>query len=545
VKPLDPRLLRYSRSSRGFIFATALLAIINAVLTICQAVILARAIVSIFQRQITISLSSSLILYLATIVSARSLINLFGDWVTAKSSSRIRNELRIKLLHSVLEEGTRETYKNGSARLAILSTKGINDLDGYFSQFLPQLFIAIIVPPSVGLFIFLKDWRSGVIALLTVPLIPLFGILIGRYTSAATSKKLSALAVMGGYFLDLMNGMNTLKVFGRDEIQSKRILEIGNRYRKETMKVLRISFLSSLALEIVATLSVALMAVSIGLRLVGGSFNLESGLVILILAPEIYWPIRQVASHFHATSDGLAVFEELYGYFGAASDTRSGSISEVTGIAWSDLTVHYEGREAVTIPAGRVEKGKVHLILGGSGSGKSTFASVIMGFLKPTSGDVMITTECGDIKLDEIDQNLWLKYISWLPQEPHFPIGSIRSVLHHAAPGAQDHQLIRALNDSGLNVDDLSHGLETIVGTQKAPLSIGQLRKVALARAILKPSPILILDEPSASVDDISEEAITRLIAQQALDQRLVLLISHRTKPQLHADSSSLIGADL
>lgn len=403
----------------------------------------------------------------------------------------------------------------------------------------------MIVPPCVGLLIFLKDWRSGVIALITVPLIPLFGILIGRYTSSATSKKLAALGIMGGYFLDLMNGLNTLKVFGRDDLQSKRILEIGDRYRKETMKVLRISFLSSLALEVVATLSVALMAVSIGLRLVVGSFNLESGLVILILAPEIYWPIRQVASHFHATSDGLAVFEELYGYFGAHPASQSKAISEVNGIWWSDLTVKFHSRESVTIPAGRAELGSVHSIVGSSGSGKSSFASLILGILKPTSGTINISTEFGEINLNEVDPQSWQRLVSWLPQEPHFPIGSIRSALHHAAPKADDHQLIKALGDSGLNIADLSQGLETQIGTQKAPLSIGQLRKVALARAILKPSPILILDEPSASVDDISEETITRLIAQQATDQRLIILISHRTKTQLQASSSTVIGADL
>ena len=542
MKPIDPRLLRYSRSSRGFILLTAALAVINALLTIFQAFLLSEAVVRVFQRHLTISLFSRIGLGLLSIFVIRAFINFFGDWISAIASTRIRNELREKLLESALHHGSQIANEGGSARLAILATKGINDLDGYFSKFLPQLLIAVTVPATVGLVIFFKDWRSGAISLFTVPLIPIFGIMIGRYTASATSKKLEALGVMGGYFLDLVTGLSTLKVFGRDHLQSKKVEEVGDRYRKETMKVLKISFISSLALELVATLSVALMAVSIGLRLVHGSVSLQTGLMVLILAPEVYWPIRQVASYFHAASDGIAVFEQLYALFERPAKSGNVAIQSLETISWSQLEVDYPGREKIFIPAGQISKGEIHAVVGVSGSGKSTLAKILLGFFEPSGGEVAISTESGTHEIRKIDSHSWHNLVSWMPQEPIFPVGTLREILKHSSPNAVDELLISTLVSAGLSISDLQHGLETRLGTSKAPLSIGQLRKIALARAVLKPAPLLILDEPSASVDDLSETQIEELIKAEALKGRLILLISHRKLESVLPSATTYVG---
>ncbi len=542
MKPIDPRLLRYSQSSRGFIFLTAVIAIVNAALTIQQAFLLSDAVVRIFQKDLTITFFSQIGLGLFGIFILRAFINFFGDWASTIASTRIRNELRELLLRTSLREGSHVVHDGGSARLSILATKGINDLDGYFSKFLPQLLIAAVVPASVGLVIWLKDWRSGIICLLTLPLIPLFGILIGRYTASATGEKLEALGIMGGYFLDLISGLNTLKVFGRDKFQSKKIEEVGDRYRRETMKVLKISFLSSLALEIVATLSVALMAVSIGLRLIQGSISLQAGLFVLILAPELYWPIRQVASFFHAASDGIAVFEQLYSLFERPAKDDGITIESIDSISWSRLLVTFPGRQEIVIPPGTLERGAIHTVFGVSGSGKSTLAKILLGLLEPDLGEVIVSTNTATYELREIAPDSWHKLVSWMPQEPTFPVGSLREILHQSAPGATDEELKASLAYAGLPLSALQGGLDTQLGTSKAPLSIGQLRKIALARAVLKRAPLLILDEPSASVDDLSEIQIEKLINHEASKGALILLISHRKINVQSAHSMTYIG---
>ena len=246
-------------------------------------------------------------------------------------------------------------------------------------------------------------WLKNLVTLIvlcTLPLIPIFGILIGKFTAAATSKKWETLNLLGGYFLDLITGLTTLRVYGRHKLQNEKLQKTGDDYRHETMKVLRISFLSSLALELVATLSVALLAVTIGLRLVNGSISLSSGLLILIIAPEVYWPIRQVASYFHAASDGLEAFNKIYKILEKSEGLGNIEISEVLGITWSQLTVNYPNRNQVIIPSGQLNTGEIHLLVGASGSGKSTLAQILMGFIKPNTGEILISTNQGSFSIN-------------------------------------------------------------------------------------------------------------------------------------------------
>ena len=528
MKPFDPRLLRYSRSSRGFIFALVLIATLGAVLTITQALLLVDLICKFFQHKKTFAGVRSEVLALALVFLGRALLAYINDRIAVRASSKMRNELRTQVMSKTLENGGVDSQEQGTAALAVLVTKGINNLDGYFAKFLPQLFIAVVVPILVGITITLRDWKSGLIILLTIPLIPIFGILIGRFTASATEKKWQTLGLLSGYFLDLLSGLITLKVYGREKLQSKKLHGVGERYRVETMQVLRISFLSSLALELIATLSVALLAVTIGLRLVNGSMPLSVGLLVLVLAPEVYWPIRQVSAFFHAAADGVAAFNQLFAILEKPARSGGDDLEDLSAIAWSELVVSYQDRNEIRIPAGKILRGEVHALVGPSGSGKSTLAAVLLGFIQPTSGEVTVSTSVGEKNLKDLDLSAWRRQIAWQPQEPKFPLGTVAQILRHAKPGASEDELSDLLISVDLNPTDLPHGLQTELGTVQQRLSVGQLRKVALARAILKGSPVIILDEPTASVDDISESTIARLLATKAGEGAMILVISHR-----------------
>ena len=528
MKPIDPRLLRYSRSSRGFILFLVLLSTLGALATLIQAFLITDLIISFFQRHESFSDNQTQLTFLALIFIFRSGISYLSDRISSAASINIRSELRKSVLEKILKNEGTDTHELGTAGLSLLLTKGISGLDSYFGRFIPQLFIAVITPTFVAIVIAVTDIKSGLIVLCTLPLIPIFGILIGKFTAAATSKKWETLNLLGGYFLDLITGLTTLRVYGRHKLQNEKLQKTGDDYRHETMKVLRISFLSSLALELVATLSVALLAVTIGLRLVNGSISLSSGLLILIIAPEVYWPIRQVASYFHAASDGLEAFNKIYKILEKSEGLGNIEISEVLGITWSQLTVNYPNRNQVIIPSGQLNTGEIHLLVGASGSGKSTLAQILMGFIKPNTGEILISTNQGSFSINEIKIESLRSKLSWLPQEPKFPIASVSQILRHAKPNASEFDLIAALNAVDLDVANLPNGLRTEVGNIKNPLSIGQLRKIALARALIKDAQLIILDEPTASIDDISEVQIQKVIEEQAKAGKGILLITHR-----------------
>ena len=536
MKPLDPRLLRYSRSSRGFLTYLVALSTIGAIATITQAFLLTKLIVSFFQKHQNFWDQRSPLTFLALVFIFRAGISYLSDRISAAAAINIRNELRSAVLKKVLSNEGRDTNELGTAGLSLLLTKGIGNLDSYFSRFIPQLFIAGIVPVLVGVIIAVRDIRSGIIILLTIPLIPLFGILIGKFTASATSKKWQTLNLLGGYFLDLLNGLTTLRVYGRHKAQNEKLQKVGDDYRKETMKVLKISFLSSLALELVATLSIALLAVTIGLRLVSGSITLEIGLFILIIAPEVYWPIRQVATFFHAASDGIAAFDSIFKILDRPTSSGGRSVNQVFAITWSQLTFAYPNRTELHIPSGQVNVGNVHALVGASGTGKSTLAAILLGFVRPTYGEILISTDSGSIPMSEVDIESLRAKLSWLPQEPRFPVGTVAQILRHAKPVATDFELIEVLTKVDLDIKDLPNGLSTELGSIKQPLSFGQQRKIALARALLKPAQFIILDEPTASVDDVSEATIRKVIKDESSSGKGILLISHRNLLLLDSD---------
>lgn len=535
MKPIDPRLFRYSRSSRGFTLSSVAIALLGATLSILQSAFLAYFIVQVFVEKKTLEFLTPTLVSIGVIYLCKALLNYISERIAAVASAAIRRELRDKLVDHLLSG--KVDYKNGPAKLSLLATRGIDNLDLYFSKFIPQLFIASVVPILVGIAITTQDFISGIVLILTVPLIPVFGMLIGRFTAGATEKKWQSLSLLSGYFLDLISGLQTLKVYGRAKYQVARLKQVNDKYRQETMKVLRISFLSSLALELIATLSVALIAVTIGLRLVDGNISLQTGLFVLILAPEVYWPIRQVATHFHAATDGVEAADQIFNILGDKEVVDKVKIQKFDFIIWNDLIVEFENRSKVKIPAGRIENKAVNLIIGPSGAGKSTLIQILLGFQENYGGDVWVKDGENSINLKDIDKQSWQKLISWMPQEPHFPVLSVLNTLQLADPQQSKGQLLETLETVGLDLSQLPQAEQTKLGTLLEQLSIGQKRKIALARALIKPAQLLILDEPTASVDKESQERIDNLIRTSAQNGQMVLVVSHRSQSLLTADS--------
>lgn len=526
MKFIDPRLFRRSRSSRGLIILAVISALFITLFTLVQSYLLANLITSAFLEDKRLTELTSLLYFLIGIMTARVLVNYFGERATNQISHRIRIELRSELFEKILQNGSLLNLRYGPGRISLITTKAIANLEPYFTRFVPQLFIASLVPFVVGITIAYLDFVSGLIVLLTVPLIPFFGALIGKFTSEAMAKRWRTMGILSGYLLDLLSGLTTLKLYGRAKVQEDHIAEIGDRYRKETMRVLRISFLTSLALELIATLSVALIAVTIGLRLVNGDFELWRGLMILILAPEVYWPIRNLSAQFHASADGMESAKEIFEILEIQDITDSGTSypKKVSKISWDSLTVDYSQRKEIAIPSGAAVAGEITALTGPSGSGKSTLLNLLLRIMEPSSGKIKID----NLPLAQISRRDWLSKIAWVPQEPKFPRCDIRTLFRMSTSGLSDSEILKVLSDIGLANLKLEDSLA---------LSVGQLRRLALGRALVRNSEILMMDEPSASLDEESEAKIVEVLKAAASTGKVVIIVTHREALLSIADS--------
>ena len=534
MKLLDPRLLRHSHSSRGFLASAALNAVVLTVITITQAFLLADIIVAAFQQEKSVSELTFKICMVALLFIARASSQFITEIVSSKMSQKICNELRTGLFGAIFNSDPEIIRQKGAGQISLLATRGIANLEPYFSRFMPQLFISLFVPLVVGITIASRDLLSGLVVLCTIALIPLFGALIGKYTAAAMEKKWKTLGLLSSHLFDLLSGLTTLRVFGRVGKQEKQIELVGDRYRKETMGVLRISFLSSLVLELIATLSVALLAVQIGIRLIDAHITLFNGLVVLILAPEVYWPLRNIAAYFHAAADGVKAAEEIYEILetptAVAKSAKIQSLNNISEIKWNQLTVEYSTSSEVNIPAGHLLPGKLVVITGPSGIGKSTLFALLMCFKTPSSGEIEVWQGENRNLLGELDISNWRSEISWVPQAPHFPKGALRETFLKIDSKLSDPQIWELLHPCGISSADLVNGLDTPLGDFVDGVSVGQKRRIALGRALLRNSAVFLLDEPTASIDDFNEDELLTLFHKLKNDQKIVVVISHRPR---------------
>ncbi|MFE4599982.1 thiol reductant ABC exporter subunit CydD [Kitasatospora indigofera] len=538
MKPVDPRLLGHARTTRAFLAGSVILGGAGAALVVAQAGLIAEIVVRGFQQRAGLDELTGPLLLLALTAVGRALVAWLTELTAHRSVARVKSTLRRRLVDHATALGPAYLAGRRTGELTTLATRGVDALDDYFARYLPQLALAVVVPVVVLLRIVGADWTSAAIIAGTLPLIPLFMALIGMATQARMDRQWAGLSRLSHHFLDVVAGLPTLKVFNRAKAQAETIGRITAEYRRATLRTLRIAFISSFALELLSTLSVALVAVSIGFRLVDGTLDLETGLLILILAPEVYFPIRQVGALYHSSVEGLTAADEIFRVLEtplpATGTTPAPALAGAT-LTVTGLTVTHPGRTAPALQdaALTLTPGSTTALTGPSGAGKSTLLSVLLGLTTPDAGTVTVTTPDGTAhRLADLDPTTWRRQIAWVPQRPHLFAGSIADNVRLATPAATDEDVRTALAAAhALDFTTrLPQGIHTPLGEGGTGLSAGQRQRLALARALLATDrPLVLLDEPTANLDGESEAAVVAAVRTLAEDPtRTVLLIAHR-----------------
>jgi len=543
MRPLDPRLLRYAAAARTFFGVGVVLGIVKTIATVAFCLVLSQAIVgAIVGRSFTELLPD--IMTLAGVGILRAATIWVMDVASARGAAVAKSQLRRRLVTGLARLGP--GWLNGRNRVDIVTTAGagLDALDGYFSLFLPQLILTAIATPLVIVVIFLQDVTSGILVVLALPLIPIFMILIGLATRAVQRRQWLVLAQLSSRFLDVVGGLATLKIFGRQHRQAARIESLTESYRIETMKVLRISFLSGFALELIGSLSVALVAVSVGLRLIDGSLGLAVGLFVLLLAPEAFLPLRQVGANFHAAADGIAAAEDIFEILDAAQAVtrEAGALGgRATSLIRSELrftevSVRHEGRVAVDRFSAVIRPGRLTVLAGPSGSGKSSLVAALLGFV-PFDGTIEIG---GAAAVDDRRSRT-----AWAGQGAPLLEGTIGSNVALGAMQPDVTLVRRALALAALGSLDP----ELPVSVTGSGLSGGQAARVVAARAIYRGidrfCPVLVFDEPSAALDSRAEAQLLRGLRRLADEGHTVLVVSHRPAVIAAADENIELGVAL
>lgn len=559
MKPLDPQLLKVAAPARGYVVLTAVFGVATAVLVITQAIAIARALTPVIRDGQGLSSVRTPLLILAGVVIGRALIAGLSERFAHRAAAKVIADLRRQVLDRAISLGPRwlsaptESGSNGSD-VVTLATRGLDDLGPYFVRYLPQLLLTVTVTPLTLLVVLDLDLISAIIITVTIPLVPIFMILVGQLTQKTSEKRLTVMSRLGSQVLDLIAGLPTLRAFGREVGPAKRVKELGQAYTRSTMKTLQIAFLSGMVLELLTTLSVALVAVGIGLRLVYGYVDLETALIILILAPEVYLPIRNVGTHFHASANGMAAFTKALSILetpvAVAGSVPAPDLGQAT-LAVENLSVQAPGRDLLA-PAQlsfTVEPGTITALVGPSGAGKTTTILSLLGLVPAHTGTITwqraedgsasqsALAPAARISVTDLEPRSYWDQVSWLSQRSTLAPGTLRNALFETT-SAPPKELDHALAQAGLTevIDQLPQGLDTVIGLGGVGLSVGQRQRVALAKALLSPRPVVILDEPTAHLDALTESHILASITELKSRGATVIVVAHRPSVVALAD---------
>ncbi|MFC5930179.1 thiol reductant ABC exporter subunit CydD [Cryobacterium melibiosiphilum] len=536
MRPLDPRLLRYASAARTFLVGGAVLGLLQTLTVISFAWFLSQSIVGALDGRPVAELSG-LILGLAITIVVRMLLVWLLEVAASRGAAQVKSQLRARVLDALAERGPDWVAGQQGARLSTVVTSGLDALDNYFARYLPQLLLTMIATPILIAVMLWQDVASGITVIIVLPLIPVFMILIGKVTQGVQRQQWEALQRLSTGFLDLVGGLGTLKIFGREGRQGARLRTITEDYRTRTMKVLRVSFLSGFVLELAASLSVALIAVSVGLRLVEGELALSVGLFVLLLAPEAFLPLRQVGAQFHAAADGLAAAEEVFTILDGQGDAaapirppaapaeRRGGVLRLRGVS-----VRRGPADAPAPLDAEFHPGELTVISGPSGVGKSSLVGALQGFVE---FDGAITL--GDTPVTAGEARNWL---AWAGQRPGLFAGTIESnvTLGETSVDRDADALALALDWAGASELDPF----TPLGVNGDGLSGGQSQRVAVARAIYRARArgchVVICDEPSSALDAVAETALIAGLRHLTAEGRIVIVVSHRPAFRAAAD---------
>ena len=531
MKPVDPRLLRYATASRAFFAVTAAIVLAQTGVVVGFAWALSAALVGVIQGRPVgelwgdVGVAASLVLLRGVLIAA-------SERASAHGAAAASLQLRAALIGAVSRLGPGWLARRNSASLSLTAGHGLEALDAYFGRYLPQLVATAITMPILIGAIALADPLSGLIVVLTIPLIPLFMVLIGLATRGVQERQFRTLGRLAARFADTVEGLGTLKAFGRQHRAARSIDTITRDYTRETMTVLRVSFLSGFALEFLASISVAIVAVTIGFRLLSGDLTLLIGLFVLLLAPEAYLPLRQVGVQFHAASEGVAATDEIFDALDAARavETREERILDAgtpalgSTIALDRVRVHREGHALPTVSLS-VWPGEVVLVTGPSGVGKSSLVAALLGWAEHD----------GEVRVDGVAVPHARASVAWAGQRPALVSGSVAENVSLGST-ADPARIVAALADAGAADVDPA----TPLGAGGAGLSGGQAQRVAVARALYRArvggTPVLVLDEPSSALDADTEAHLWTTLRREADAGRGVLLVSHRRSARAIAD---------
>jgi thiol reductant ABC exporter CydD subunit len=539
--PVDRRLLRESAAARTHLRLIAGLGVAQCGLILAQAGLLGYVIARSATQGVALAALRGPLIALAAVLCGRALVSAGFELTGRLGAARVMSELRGRLVdHLLVRAPGRRAGNLRTGELAASAVQGVDALEAYFAGYLPQLILAGVVPLAVLVYAAFVDPVSALILAVTIPILIMFMVLIGKGTQAKTRRRLGALALLSAHFLDVVRGLETLRAYRREHVQEQVLTDVGERYRRETMATLRIAFMSALVLELCAMIGIAPVAATIGVQLAGGHLTLQAGLTVLLLAPELYAPLREVGQQFHASADGVAAYERIFDTMQSQPGvTRAPEPLPLPNagrhpVRFEAVTFAYSGRPGVALDnvTLELEPGCITALVGPSGSGKSTLARLLMRFDDPRYGSIT----CGGVDIRQLDVDAWRGQIGWVPQQPTLFTGTVAENIRLGAPSADAQQLGAALLAAGADelVAALPQGLATVIGEGGRRLSAGQRQRIALARAFLRDTPILVLDEPTSHLDAGTAADVAAGIARVARG-RTTLLIVHHASLAAHA----------
>lgn len=534
---MDRRLLAEARAARRAYAASILLQLGAGLCLVAYSYTLSRIIARAFLDRAQLDALAGLLALTAALALARAALTWGAQRAASGASIAVRLDLRKRLLTHIAALGPGYLHGERTGELAAAAVTGIDTLDGFLRDYLPAVAMAALLPAAILAVVFRLDLLTFAVLLVTAPLIPIFMLLIGKAAGALAQRHYGGLGLLSAHFLDVMQGLTTLKLLNRSRRQVETIARISDEFRSATMGVLRVAFLSALTLEMLATVSVAIVAVEIALRLLRGGMAFEQALFLLVIAPEFYQPLRTLGARFHAGADAAAAADRIFAVLDIPLPPRGGAAppAQPAPVRFESVAFAYDGGERPALNGLSFEMGRGERValVGSSGGGKSTAAALLLGFAAPSAGRILV----GGVDLATVDPDAWRTQVAWVPQSPYLfnatvaenirlarPQASMDEVIA-AARGAEAHEFIRAL----------PQGYATPLGERGARLSGGQVQRIAIARALLKGAPLLVLDEMTAYLDPQSEAAVQAAL-RRLLAGRTALIIAHRLQTVRDAD---------